>query len=87
VFRLPVGKPHHLAACPVGPLEAFAAGCGAKRFGKPLAFSESPSAEKGQDGFFRVMSSPQDAATGDSENPWRFRNRPQRKKAGMVFSA
>jgi hypothetical protein len=36
------------------PRDAFAAGCGEKRFLKPLAFSESPSAEKGQDGFFRV---------------------------------
>ena len=34
--------------------DVFAAGCGDERFGKPLAFSESPSAEKGQDGFFRV---------------------------------
>jgi hypothetical protein len=43
-----------------------AAGCGEKRFLKPLAFSESPSAEKGQDGFFRVMPSPLDAARSDS---------------------
>jgi hypothetical protein len=67
--------------------DVFAAGCGDERFGKPLAFSESPSEEKGQDGFFCVMSSPPDAAMSDSENPWRFLNHPQRKKARMAFSA
>jgi hypothetical protein len=54
VFRLPVGKPHHLAAqLPVRQThhDIFTAGCGDKRFGKLLLFSESPDAEKGRDGF------------------------------------